>query len=577
MYFRTSTIKGRTYLFLVESYRDNGKPRQRTVASFGLLDDAINSGALERLLMSGERFVEKLAILSEVREKDITPLEPKKIGSSIVFDKICQNLGINKTISSLCDNRKFGFPVERVLFSAVLQRLVQPDSDRSGAKWLDTVQIDGINGVALHNLYRAMKWLGQPLEKNISEIREKDKDTISSSNKTAKMASSVRCTKDILEEEIFFQRRDLFSQVDLVFFDTTSIYFEGAGGKDLGRRGHSKDHRPDLNQVVVGMVLDNYGRPVCTEMWPGNTADVTTLIPVANRLKKRFGIENVCIVADRGMISKNTIEQLVKMNWSYILGARMRNEIELRVVMENDDAYEVVTDERKKAKDPAPLKVKEVKVNCNRYIVCINEEEVRKDKHDREAIIIALEEALKKGNKTLIGNKGYKKFVKSDKNSFTIDQAKIDEDSKYDGKFVLKTNLELSAAKVALKYKQLLTVETVFRTSKTTFHTRPIFHHSDEAIRGHIWCTFLAFLLKKTLMDALEKEKQKGDDPLEWKDIIRDLELLTYSKIQIKGTSFELRSEARPGAVKAFKAIGIRHPNHIRLIESNKENDTLNK
>ena len=123
-----------------------------------------------------------------------------------------------------------------------------------------------------------------------------------------------RCTKDLIEEALFARRRDLFTELQLVFFDTTSIYFEGEGGDTLGRRGHSKDHRPDLVQMVVGAVLDGQGRPLCCELWPGNTADVTTLIPVVDRLRARFGVTKVCIVADRGMISKDTIEELEKDN-----------------------------------------------------------------------------------------------------------------------------------------------------------------------------------------------------------------------------------------------------------------------
>ena len=136
-----------------------------------------------------------------------------------------------------------------------------------------------------------------------------------------------RCTKDWIEEELFEQRRDLFSEIDLVFFDTTSIYFEGEGGQEIGRHGKSKDHRPDLKQMVVGLALDLHGWPLCCELWPGNTADVTTLLPVVNRLRQRFRVRRVCIVADRGMISAGTIRALEseELDCDYILGARMRS------------------------------------------------------------------------------------------------------------------------------------------------------------------------------------------------------------------------------------------------------------
>jgi transposase len=147
------------------------------------------------------------------------------------------------------------------------------------------------------------------LEKDTSQ----NEDKVPKNKKEPKIAVSIRRTKDNLEERIFTRRFNLLTQLKFVFFDTTSIYFEGEGGVDLGKRGHGKDQRPDLNQVDVGLVLDNYGYPVCAEIWPGNTADVTTLMSIAEKLKKRFLISEVCIVADRGMISKNTMAQLNEM------------------------------------------------------------------------------------------------------------------------------------------------------------------------------------------------------------------------------------------------------------------------
>jgi transposase len=132
---------------------------------------------------------------------------------------------------------------------------------------------------------------------------------------------------------LFARHRDLFSDLDIVFFDTTSIYFEGQGGETIGQRGHSKDHRPDLKQMVVGIVLDQKGNPVCSELWPGNTADVKSLVPIVDRLKSRFGIGSVCIVADRGMISAATLAEVEQRKWQYILGVRMRSSTEAKAVV----------------------------------------------------------------------------------------------------------------------------------------------------------------------------------------------------------------------------------------------------
>jgi len=293
--------------------------------------------------------------------------------------------------------------VERAIFLTVLHRLFASGSDRACEKWRRDYEIEGVDDLSLHHLYRAMAFLGE-------EVGEQKDAT----------PFSPRCIKDIIEEEMFFSRRDLFTGLDLVFFDTTSIYFEGQGGESLGKRGHSKDNRPDLKQMVVGAVIDENGHPICCQMWPGNTADVNTLIPVIDSMRKRFRISRFCIVADRGMIRAKTIKELERpeSGISYILGARMRkvNEIK-RDVLSRRGRYKEVSPEGQGSQDPAPLKVKEVWVSGNRYIVCLNTKQARKDASDRQAIVESLKDRVAKNPKQLIGNKGYRKYLKFDRNA----------------------------------------------------------------------------------------------------------------------------------------------------------------
>jgi transposase len=157
----------------------------------------------------------------------------------------------------------------------VLRRLFAPGSDRAAEKWKDDYANEGVGDLGLHQLYRAMAWLGEVLPKD-----QQDRAT----------PFAPRANKDLIEEALFVRRRDLFSDLDIVFFDTTSIYFEGEGGETIGQRGHSKDHRPDLKQMVVGMILDQNGNPLCTELWPGNTKDVKSLVPIVERLNLRTAV-----------------------------------------------------------------------------------------------------------------------------------------------------------------------------------------------------------------------------------------------------------------------------------------------
>jgi transposase len=319
-------------------------------------------------------------------------------------------------------------------------------------------------------------------------------------------------------------------------------------------------------QMVAAAVLDGEGHPICCELWPGNTTDVKSLLPVVARLRKRFGIGEVCVVADRGMISHETIQELEspQTQWKYILGARMRRQKEVNEqVLGRAGAYREVTPERSRSKDPAPLKVKEVWVEDRRYVVCLNEEQKRKEVHDREAIVEHLREQLKHGEKSLIGNKGYRKYIKVEgENRFTIDETKIEAEARYDGKWVLRTNLDLPAEEVALKYKQLWMVEDIFRTLKSILETRPIYHKCTETIRGHVFCSFLALCLRKDLADRLASRGA----PEEWSDIVRDLNELQEVHSTFNGKSFILRSQLQGCAYRALQAAGVAVPPTIREV-----------
>jgi transposase len=554
MFFREKKAGARKYLQLVENKRRDGKPRQRVLATIGRMDKLEESGELEAILRSGARFSKKMIVISAHDKGETTTLSTQRIGPGLLFERLWKETSCQALIKDLVGGRKFVFDVERTVFLTVLQRLMKPGSDRQCDRWREDYPVSGTDRIRLHHYYRAMAWLGETLPE-----REQDGAT----------PFSPRCTKDLIEEGLFSARRDLFTSLELVFFDTTSIYFEGEGGQSLGRRGFSKDHRPDLNQMVVGAVLDNDGRPVCCELWPGNTADVTTLIPIVDRLRRRFGISRVCIVADRGMISQKTIKELEsdERRWDYILGARMRqvNEIK-KEVLARAGRYRVVSPARSGKKDPSPLKVKEVKIEARRYIVCHNEEQARKDKADREAIVAGLEDKLKQGEKSLVGNKGFRKYLKKmgkDK-GFEIDQAKIKAEARYDGKWVLRTSRDdLGANQVALKYKQLLTVESLFRSAKSLLQTRPVFHKKDETIRGHVFCSFLALVLMKELQDRLQA---KGYH-LEWGDVIRDLDRLEEVEIEQDGKRFVLRTQVKGSCGKVFQAAGVALPPTLRQVE----------
>ncbi len=548
MYFRVKRSGSYAYLQMVESFREKGQVHQRVLSTVGRLDVLQATGQLEALLRSGLRFCEQLAVIDAHAAGQTHSVQVQRVGPDLVFGRLWASLHLGEILKGALHGRHYQFDVERAIYLTVIHRLFASGSDRAAERWREAYRLPGTENLELHHLYRAMAFLGEPEQKS-SRVR---------------VLNTPRCNKDSIEEMLFEQRRDLFSELNLVFFDTTSLYFEGEGGQEIGEYGHSKDSRPDLKQMVVGLVLDAHGWPLCCELWPGNTADSTTLLPVVARLQQRFGVRRMCIVADRGMISAETIAALEskELDCDYILGARMRRVKEVREqVLTDRRAYQEVTPERQTAKDPSPLKVKEVCREGRRYIVCLNEEQRRKDAADRKAIVTHLRQQLKQGDKQLVGNKGYRKYLKTGPGSgFTIDEAKVQDEARYDGIWVLRTNLTDTAKTIALTYKELWLVEDLFRTMKSILETRPIYHKCDETIRGHVFCSFLALLLRRALEQRLA---QKGES-WEWAEILRGLDNLQEVEAMFQSKRFVLRSQVIGQAHKAFMAAGVALPPTLR-------------
>lgn len=527
------------YLQIVHNVRVEGHVRQQVLTTLGRLDLLKQTGQLDALLASCAKFSEHAAVLNAAQQDNVQTGHAVRLGPPLVFGRLWQELGVPQVLESLLRGRKFEFSIERAVFLTVLHRLMVSGSDRAAERWCRRYALDGVEEIELQHLYRAMGWLGEPLP---------------DSEQATDQRLGPRCRKDRIEELLFARRRDLFSGLQLAFFDTTSLYFEGEGGESLGQHGYSKDHRPDLKQMVVGVVLDERGWPLCCFLLPGNTADITLLVPVVDQLRTRFGIERVCVVADRGLISAETIRQLEDRKWQYILGARLRSVKEIREeVLSRAGRYHVVQGPREKSKDPSPLKVKEVWVDERRYIVCHNEEQATKDGHDRAAVLKKLADQLEQGPKSLVGNKGFRKYLRAE-GEFAIDTEKVAAAERFDGKWVLRTNTELTPSDVALRYKDLLHVESMFRSLKSLLDTRPIFHRCDDTIRGHVFCSFLALLLMKELQSRLES---RGWDDVEWRPLLDELDDLQELTMTANGKSYVVRTAPRGDAGKAIQAAGV--------------------
>jgi hypothetical protein len=532
MFIRVKKIGPYEYLYLVENAREGGRHVQRVIKALGRRDAVEDSDLLDGLIASAARHSRRSIVLSSFYRGELPELRRLSIGPDLVFGRLWRETGCHDVLRGLLDERRFGFDVERAIYLTVLHRLLVSGSDRHAHDWRRRLRVPGAEALSLDHAYKAMAWLGEA-------------------------TADGRSRTDAVEEALYQHRRPLLGEPSVTFFDTTSLYFEGQGGATLGRRGFSKDFRPQLRQVVLGLVLDGHDRPIASFLWPGNTADVTTLLPVVGRLRARFGIGRACIVADRGMISAATIAGLEAEGLDYILGVRERSTAEVRTMVIEDDGVAVPLSIPRQ-KGETDLAIKEVVVAGRRYVVCRNEEQAHKDAEARAALLVGLERRLAQGDKALVGNGGYRRFLADPAGEgFRIDPAKVEADARFDGLFVLRTNTRLSALQVVLRYRNLLAVEQGFLAAKALLATRPIFHRTDAAIRGHIFCTFLALVLRRDLMDRLAARRLA---PPEWPHIVDDLLDLSEIEVEQDGRRALLRTAPGPAIDPLCRALGVSLP-----------------
>jgi hypothetical protein len=509
MFVRVKNVQanGRSYRYLqvVENFREGGRVRQRILGSLGRLDELNASGDLERVIRQLVDNCPSVKIAQAEHAGALSVTRDRTWGPVLVFDRLWEELGLKALLPKLV--RGIAFDFERMIFAQVLQRFCEPGSDLRGSKWISTVHEPSFAGLRLAHFYRSLGRLWKHKER--------------------------------IEEALYERGRDLFNaDLDLAFFDTTSTYFEGKSLKGWAKLGKSKDHRPDHLQLVIGVVMRRDGFPVACEIWPGNTADMTTLVPVVNALKKRFRIRKVVLVCDRGMVSTKNLAALDQAGFQYIVGMKMRGLVEVRdEVLGRAGRYHEVSDN---------LRVKEVRVDDRRYVVCFNPDEEKKDRADREATLEKIRAKLAKGGvKQLINNRGYRRYLKVERGSASIHEARVKEDERYDGKYVLRTTTELPADEVAQAYKHLTWIERLWRELKDVVELRPIFHwRKRDNVKGHIFVCFLALYLAALLRHKLAQ----AEVDVQWDEAMRDLSAMRAITVDLGQEQYLLRSPLQGAA-----------------------------
>lgn len=524
-----------TYVQLAHNVRDEltGQPKAQVLYTFGRLD-TLDYDAIKRLVVSLSRFVSPGEAVT--KEAPLSFVRSVPLGGAHLLRALWEKLGIPDVLTKALKARDFSSPVEWAIFAMVANRALAPDSKRGVEEWVkEDVALGNPAPIALQHLYRAMDVLLK--------------------------------YRELIHKEVFFSVADLLNlEVDLLFFDTTSTYVvrDEEDEDGLRRYGHSKDHRPDLPQVVIGLAVTKEGIPVKCWVLPGNTQDMTTVEQVKDELRG-WRLSRCIWVMDRGMNSEENRVILQKAGGHYILGEKLRDDVAVH--------EEVLARKGRYRKVQENLEVKEVVVGDGerrrRFVIVYNPEEAARDKTQREAILTRTEEALAalKGPEhtkrvcALLSHGAMGRYLRQQKNgALKIDRAKVAKEEHLDGKYILSTSDDtLSAEDVAVGYKQLQEVERAFRTLKTTLDLRPLYHRKDDRIASHVFLCFLALLLVRIA------ERRTG---LTWEKIRSTMERLHLGEFSSKDGRVVQTTEPTPEQLNILKQLGISPPQRLLHVQT---------
>ena len=556
MYLRTTQRRRKDgslarYVQLAHNRRVGGVTQAEVLLNLGR-EDQLDLDGLRRLAASITRFTDGdgggLGLPGAPGEFDVVGSRP--VGGLWLLDGLWRALGVDRALGGALGARRFTTDVERVLFALVANRALDPCSKLAAAEWASCdVHIPGLAGMDEDQAYRAM-------------------DLLVEADAQAKV-----------QEAVFFACADLLNlEVDLLFFDTTSTYFERdepeSGEGAFRVFGHSKDHRPDLPQIVIGLAVTCEGIPVRVWCWPGNTNDMSVIKEVKDDLRG-WRLGRVVTVVDRGFSSDENLRYLTRAGGHWIAGERMRDgSPDAAAALARQGRYQTVRDN---------LRVKEVRVGdgdaAKRFVICHNPAEAERERTQREDTIRRLVAELDRidTQRTKANNAKAKdthtkaecalrdhpalgRYLRQTQSGrLRIDRAKIAAEAKLDGKFLLSTSdPDLSAEDVALGYKNLLEAERGFRDLKTTIELRPVFHRLEHRIRAHVLLSWLALLLIRVA------ERQTGHT---WRRIALELGRLHLVTLTGPTGTVAHTTELTDTQRELYAATGVAPPPRITALQ----------
>jgi transposase len=540
MYIRTTKNKrGDAYYHLVESYRQDGKVKQRTLLSLGRVED----NKLEQLSQALSKHLETITVLDLAKHIDIN--SAYIYGSLLVLDRLMETLGINSVISEIATKHdKLRYDLKKVLFTLITSRFVKPVSKLAlYDRWIDKfypVMVD--HDLALQHIYRTLDILAEH--------------------------------KEQIEQSLYQYKKDLFSiNVDIVLYDLTTLRFESTR-EDLGelrKFGYSKEMRTDCTQVVFGLLTDTDGIPLSFEVHPGNTFEGKTLKGIVDKMRKKFSVRRFIFIADRGLFSAQNLDHIRNNQGEFIVGLKMGVlQKELQQTFYDINRFEFISDE---------LAIWETQHGEDRCIVTWSKSRADRDRKTRDDILAKIREKLGKKTsrtKTFVTNSNYQKYliIKADAPP-VLNQQAIDEQARKDGFFGIITNVKnMPSKEIVFNYKQLWKIEDSFGELKGSLRSRPVFHWSDDRIIGHLVVCFLAYLCEAHMTKALREQKDKlqskaikgkivNERPLTAVMAMEELNSVLAIPVKIKSQTIWVRTDIPENAQNLLKAMNMRIPPKI--------------
>ena len=525
MYIRIKRVKNsagklREYLLVVEGKRINGKVRQRIIANLGRLD-LIKESRLSDLLIDKLKDYTKYTQLMDMAKTSCD--WSKEYGIILVLRRLWEGMGLDELFKKYLKSYKYKTNLSECILALVISRLLEPGSEHHTGTWLNSVYEPKWENLQLQHFYRALDFIYHH--------------------------------KQDLEKDLFFKAANLFNQeLDLVMFDTTSIKYWGEGQDiDILQYGYSKEKRGDLKQLIIGILMTKEGLPVACEVFPGNTSDLKSFLFILEKLKEEYKIGKLIWVADRGMVSTDSISKLNELKQEYILGVKMRqfNRERKDKFLSLDGMFPVRDD----------LYVKEIVVpNEGRYIICFNPKEAELERKKREFFRKVLKKKIEKSTtKEWIIKNDYRKYIDITKGEIELNEKRLRAENQFDGKWVLLTNSKIDSKQVALCYKDLWQIEASFRDLKDDLETSPIYHFTERRIIAHIFVSFLSLLLKITF----NKKLRQIDKDASFQEVFEATGQIKAVKLTEGRKEIIFRTEFPPKAHLAFKAAGVAPPPRI--------------